>query len=174
MVGSIKGAIQNRYRRPIASMTGFAPSWPFVTAIDRSRQVNRDEQESAAAPAQIGLDCPGERSIAVGVACTERTQVPGEPSHPAGLLPMAGLRQWRREVPSPTARRALMANSKQIASSTKSARAARKGGAAGKKSIKRKPAPQGRRAATAPEEKRGDEAGACHHSAWARHRRIPR
>ena len=49
-----------------------------------------------------------------------------------------------------------MANSKQIASSTKSARAARKGGAAGKKSIKRKPARQGRRAATAPEVKRGE------------------
>ena len=53
-----------------------------------------------------------------------------------------------------------MANSKQIASSTKSARAARKGGAAGKKSIKRKPAPQGRRAATAaPEVKRGTKQG---------------
>ena len=49
-----------------------------------------------------------------------------------------------------------MAKSNQIASSTKSARAARKGGAAGKKSIKRKPAQQGRRAATAPEEKRGE------------------
>ena len=46
-----------------------------------------------------------------------------------------------------------MASSKQTAS-TKSARAARKGGAAGKKSIK--PARQGRRAGTAPEEKRGE------------------
>ena len=49
-----------------------------------------------------------------------------------------------------------MGKSKQIASSTKSARAARKGGAAGKKSIKRKPARQGRRAATAPEANRGE------------------
>ena len=50
-----------------------------------------------------------------------------------------------------------MANSKQIASSTKPARAARKGGAAGKKSIKRKPAQQGRRAAAAaPEVNRGE------------------
>src|SRR5687768_7281101 len=47
-----------------------------------------------------------------------------------------------------------MGKSKQIASSTKSARAARKGGAAAKKSIKPKPARQCRRAATAPEEKR--------------------
>ena len=47
-----------------------------------------------------------------------------------------------------------MGKSKQIASSTKSARAARKGGAAGKKSIK--PARQSRRAATAPVEKRGE------------------
>ena len=44
-----------------------------------------------------------------------------------------------------------MGNSKQIASSTKSARAARKGGAAAKNSIKPKPARQGQRAATAPE-----------------------
>ena len=50
-----------------------------------------------------------------------------------------------------------MANAKQIASSTKSARAARKGGAAAKKSIKRKPAQQGRRAGTAaPEVNRGE------------------
>jgi hypothetical protein len=50
-----------------------------------------------------------------------------------------------------------MANSKQIASSTKPARAARKGGAAGKKSIKRKPAQQGRRAAAAaPDVYRGE------------------
>ena len=49
-----------------------------------------------------------------------------------------------------------MAKSKQTASSTKSARSARKGGAAGKKSIKPKPARQGRRAATAPEVKRGE------------------
>ena len=49
-----------------------------------------------------------------------------------------------------------MANAKKIASSTKSARAARKGAAAGKKSIKPKPARQGRRAATAPEVNRGE------------------
>jgi hypothetical protein len=50
-----------------------------------------------------------------------------------------------------------MANSKQIASSTKSARAARKGGAAAKKRIKRKPAQQGRRAGiAAPEVNRGE------------------
>ena len=49
-----------------------------------------------------------------------------------------------------------MGKSKQIASSTKSARAARKGGAAAKKSIKPKPARQGRRAATAPEVKGGE------------------
>ena len=49
-----------------------------------------------------------------------------------------------------------MAKSKQIASSTKSSRAARKGAAAAKKSIKPKPAQQGRRAATAPEVKRGE------------------
>ena len=49
-----------------------------------------------------------------------------------------------------------MAKSKQTASSTKSARAARKGGAAGKKSIKPKPARQGRRAAAPPEVKRGE------------------
>ena len=67
-----------------------------------------------------------------------------------------------------------MANAKQIALSTKSARDARKGGAAAKKSIKPKPARQGRRAATAPGRKSGrDEAGACHHPAWARHRRDP-
>jgi hypothetical protein len=47
-----------------------------------------------------------------------------------------------------------MANSKQIASSAKPARAARKGGAAGKKSIKPKPARRGQRAATTPEVKR--------------------
>src|SRR5687768_12441623 len=46
-----------------------------------------------------------------------------------------------------------MGKSNQIPSSTKSARAARRDGAAGKKSIKPKPARQGRRAATAPEEK---------------------
>jgi len=50
-----------------------------------------------------------------------------------------------------------MANSKQIASSTKSARAAGKGGAAGKKSIKPKPARRGQRAATAtPDANRGE------------------
>ena len=50
-----------------------------------------------------------------------------------------------------------MAKSKQIASSAKPARSARKGAAAGKKSIKPKPARQGRRAATAaPEVKRGE------------------
>jgi hypothetical protein len=50
-----------------------------------------------------------------------------------------------------------MGKSKQIPSSTKSARAARKASAAGKKSIKRKPAQQGRRAATAaPEVNRGE------------------
>ena len=50
-----------------------------------------------------------------------------------------------------------MTNSKQIASSTKSARAARKGGAAAKKRIKRKPAQQGRRAGiAAPEVNRGE------------------
>jgi Protein of unknown function (DUF3489) len=49
-----------------------------------------------------------------------------------------------------------MANSKQIASSTKSARSARKGGAAGKKSIKSQPAWRGQRAATTPEVKAGE------------------
>jgi hypothetical protein len=50
-----------------------------------------------------------------------------------------------------------MAKSKQTALSAKSARTARKGGAAGKKSIKLKPARQGRRAATAaPEVNRGE------------------
>ena len=68
-----------------------------------------------------------------------------------------------------------MASSKQIASSTKSARAARKGGAAGKKSIKRKPAPRGPESChSGTGGEAGDEAGACHHSAWARHRRDPR
>ena len=47
-----------------------------------------------------------------------------------------------------------MANSKQTASSAKPARSARKRAAVAKKSIKSKPARQGRRAATAPEEKR--------------------
>ena len=49
-----------------------------------------------------------------------------------------------------------MGNAKQTASSTKSARAARKGGPAGKKSIKPKPAPRGQRAATTPVAKRGE------------------
>ena len=50
-----------------------------------------------------------------------------------------------------------MGKSKQIASSTKPARAARKGRAAAKKSIKAKPAQQGRRAATtAPGVNRGE------------------
>jgi hypothetical protein len=50
-----------------------------------------------------------------------------------------------------------MGKAKQIASSTKSSRAARKVGAAAKKCIKRKPAKQGRRAATAaPEVNRGE------------------
>ena len=50
----------------------------------------------------------------------------------------------------------LLSKSKQVASSAKSARAARKGGAAGKKSIKPKPARRGQRAATTPEAKRGE------------------
>jgi hypothetical protein len=49
-----------------------------------------------------------------------------------------------------------MANSKQIASSAKPARSARKDAAAAKKSIKPKPARQGRRAATAPDVNRGE------------------
>ena len=49
-----------------------------------------------------------------------------------------------------------MAKSKQIASSTKSPSAARKGSAAGKKSIKPKLAGRGQRAATTLEVKRGE------------------
>ena len=49
-----------------------------------------------------------------------------------------------------------MAKSKQTASSAKSSRATRKGAPPTKKGVKRKPARQGRRAATAPEVKRGE------------------
>ena len=63
----------------------------------------------------------------MGVARTEWTRVPGEPSHPAGYGPMAGFAAVTARGAVINARRALMANSKQVPSSTKSARAARKG-----------------------------------------------
>jgi hypothetical protein len=55
---------------------------------------------------------------------------PGEPSHPAGPRPIAGLRPWRRETLSLTAEEGLMAKVKSKSNTASSKRAAGKGGAA--------------------------------------------
>ena len=99
-----------------------------------------------------GLDWRGEASIAVGVAGTNESR---RALPPRWLFADGGVAAVTARAAVPTARRALMAKSNQIASSAKPARAVRKGAAAAKKSIKPKPARHGRRAATAPEEKRG-------------------